>query len=177
MYKWINTLAEGWTKVKYINVGEVTNNSYLGWKKPRRNRQYVTINNTNGHIDWYYSFVNGTWHKQDENGVDYLWTPIEFTLTAEANNENYGEVAASVATPNTYDKTTGKVVKNTTANVAITLTATPEEGYTFVKWKRGEEDLTDTETTITVEEDGSTNVTYTAVFEAVTPQEETTEES
>ena len=164
MYKWITTI-NGWQHVKYINVGEVTNNSYIGWKKPRRNQQYVTVNPSTGNIDFYYSFVNGDWHKKDENGTEYQFTPSEFTLTLEVNNENYGEVTATVASPNEYDGTTGKIVKNTTDDASITMTATPEEGYVVSKWKRGNDDVKDSagQTKLTVSE--GEDVTYTVVFD------------
>ena len=166
MYKWINTLTEGWKHVRYINVGEITNNCYLGWKKLRGNKQYVTVNSTTGNIDWYYSFENGSWHKKDVNGVDYLWTPTEFTLTLAVNDEAYGTVSASVVSPNVYDDTTGKVTQNTVAKPVITLTATPETGYEVIKWKRGNDDVEDSaKETLEVEEDS--NVTYTAVFDEV----------
>ena len=166
MYKWINTLAEGWKHVRYINVGEITNNCYLGWKKLRGNKQYVTVNSTTGNIDWYYSFEDGSWHKKDVNGVDYLWTPTEFTLTLAVNNENYGTVSASVASPNTYNSSNGKVTQNTVAKPVLTLTATPETGYEVIKWKRGNDDVEDSaKETLEVEEDS--NVTYTTVFDEV----------
>jgi len=164
MYKWINTLTEGWKQVRYINVGEVNNNCYLGWKKLRGNKQYVTVNPTTGNIDWYYNFDNGSWHKKDVNGVEYLWTPTEFTLTLAVNDETYGSVSASVASPNVYDDTTGKVTQNTVAKSVITLTATPETGYEVIKWKRGDTDIEDSAVeTLEVEE--NSNVTYTAVFD------------
>jgi hypothetical protein len=164
MYKWINTLTEGWKQVRYINVGEVNNNCYLGWKKLRSNKQYVTVNPTTGNIDWYYNFDNGSWHKKDVNGVEYLWTPTEFTLTLAVNDESYGAVSASVASPNVYDDTTGKVTQNTVAKSVITLTATPETGYEVIKWKRGDTDIEDSAVeTLEVEE--NSNVTYTAVFD------------
>lgn len=159
MYKWISSIT-GWTHVRYINMGTVIGNSYLGWKKPRRKQQYVTINGSTGNIDWYYKFENGTWIRTNADGVDCTMTSSEFTLTLTASN---GSIAASVDSPNTYDDETNKVTKMTVADVKITLTATAAEGYEFVKWKRGDVDLTDTKTTITVEEDA--NVTYTAVFQ------------
>ena len=172
MYKWINTLTEGWKHVKYINVGEVTNNSYLGWKKPRRKEQYVTINPTTGNIDWYYTF-DGTWHKKDADGNEIAWTPTEITLTLDVNNENYGEVSATVASPNVYDDATGKITKNTVDAVSVTMTAEAEDGYEVDYWYKNTASTTklnEGEATYTVSM--SANTKYTVVFKAVTPSSE-----
>lgn len=162
MYKWIHTSTEGWKHVKYINVGEVTDNSYLGWKKPRRKEQYVTINPVTGNIDWYYTF-DGTWHKKDAEGNEIAWTPIEFSLTVNTNNDNYGDVSFTVAAPNTYNSTTGKVTKITTGDVAITLSASPESGYEVQKWQKNGTDIPDS-TKANLEVTANADVTYTAVF-------------
>lgn len=168
MYKWINTLVEGWKHVKYINVGEVTNNSYLGWKKLRGNKQYVTVNPTTGNIDWYYSFENGSWHRKDSfepTATEYSMLPEEITLTLAVNNENYGEVSASVEAPNVYDKTTGKIIKMEGEAVSVTMTATAEEGYEADYWYK------DTASTTKLNEGNSTytvsmndDTKYTVVF-------------
>lgn len=162
MYKWIHTSTEGWKHVKYINVGEVTDNSYLGWKKPRRKEQYVTINPVTGNIDWYYTF-DGTWHKKDAEGNEIAWTPTEFSLTVNTNNDNYGDVSFTVAAPNTYNSTTGKVTKITTGDVAITLSASPESGYEVQKWQKNGTDIPDS-TKTNLEVTANADVTYTAVF-------------
>lgn len=162
MYKWIHTSTEGWKHVKYINVGEVTDNSYLGWKKPRRKEQYVTINPVTGNIDWYYTF-DGTWHKKDAEGNEIAWTPTEFSLTVNTNNDNYGDVSFTVAAPNTYNSTTGKVTKITTGDVAITLSASPESGYEVQKWQKNGTDIPDS-TKANLEVTANADVTYTAVF-------------
>lgn len=162
MYKWIHTSTEGWKHVKYINVGEVTDNSYLGWKKPRRKEQYVTINPVTGNIDWYYTF-DGTWHKKDAEGNEIAWTPTEFSLTVNTNNDNYGDVSFTVAAPNTYNSTTGKVTKITTGDVAITLSALPESGYEVQKWQKNGTDIPDS-TKANLEVTANADVTYTAVF-------------
>lgn len=162
MYKWIHTSTEGWKHVKYINVGEVTDNSYLGWKKPRRKEQYVTINPVTGNIDWYYTF-DGTWHKKDAEGNEIAWTPTEFSLTVNTNNDNYGDVSFTVAAPNIYNSTTGKVTKITTGDVAITLSASPESGYEVQKWQKNGTDIPDS-TKTNLEVTANADVTYTAVF-------------
>lgn len=173
MYKWINTLTEGWKYVRYINVGEITNNCYLGWKKLRGNKQYVTVNSTTGNIDWYYNFDNGSWHKKDVNGVEYQWTPTEITLTLDVNNENYGEVSATVASPNVYDDATGKITKNTVDAVSVTMTAEAEDGYEVDYWYKDTASTTklnEGEAIYTVSM--SANTKYTVVFKAVTPSSE-----
>ena len=162
MYKWIYTLTEGWKHVKYVNVGEVTDNSYLGWKKPRRKEQYVTINHVTGNIDWYYTF-DGTWHKKDAEGNEIAWTPTEFSLTVNTNNDNYGDVSFTVAAPNTYNSTTGKVTKITTGDVAITLGASPESGYEVQKWQKNGTDIPNS-AKANLEVTANADVTYTAVF-------------
>lgn len=162
MYKWIHTSTEGWKHVKYINVGEVTDNSYLGWKKPRRKEQYVTINPVTGNIDWYYTF-DGTWHKKDAEGNEIAWTPTEFRLTVNTNNDNYGDVSFTVAAPNTYNSTTGKVTKITTGDVTITLSASPESGYEVQKWQKNGTDIPDS-AKANLEVTANVDVTYTAVF-------------
>lgn len=165
MYKWINTLIEGWKHVRYINVGEITNNCYLAWKKLRGNKQYVTVNPTTGNIDWYYNFDNNTWHKKNSDNVEYPMLPEDITLTLAVNNENYGEVDASVEAPNVYDKTTGKITKMQGEAVSVTMTAVPEDGYTVDYWYKGNASSTKLNTgksTYTVSMNANTK--YTVVF-------------
>ncbi len=68
-----------------------------------------------------------------------------FTITVNVNNEGWGTVTGA-----------GSYAENATATIA----ATPNAGYTFVKWQDGN---TDNPRTITVTGDA----TYTAIFEAI----------
>ena len=79
------------------------------------------------------------------NGVDIIWdyTPRTYTITASGTN-------GTVTGGGTYNY-------NSTAK----LTATPNEGYKFVKWSDGN---TSNPRTVTV----TANATYTAVFEKKT---------
>lgn len=71
------------------------------------------------------------------------YTPLTHTITAKASPENGGTVTG------TGDYEDGKTA---------TLTATPKNGYKFVKWSDG---VTTASRTVTV----TGNATYTAVFE------------
>ena len=72
--------------------------------------------------------------------------PSTYTITVRANNDAFGTVTGG----GSY-----------AAGAQATLTATPNQGYAFVKWQ--EDDNTDNPRTITVNGDA----TYTAVFAAV----------
>lgn len=72
--------------------------------------------------------------------------PTQYTITANANNANYGTVSGG-----------GTYAVGTT----VTLTATPNEGYRFVRWQQ--DNSTDNPRTITV----TGNATYTAVFQVI----------
>ena len=82
-------------------------------------------------------------------GLIFTSCDKKFTITVKANNEAWGTVTGG-----------GEYVENATA----TLAATPNAGYSFVKWDDG---VTANPRTVTVTEDA----TYTAIFEAI-PQNE-----
>jgi uncharacterized repeat protein (TIGR02543 family) len=86
-----------------------------------------------------------------------LFKEKKFSLTlgvqGGVNNEQPGSVAASVAGPYYEGQT-------------VTLTATPSNGYRFVKWVSGASEIPQAELTVTI----SGNTAYTAVFEKVIPQ-------
>ena len=72
-------------------------------------------------------------------------TKKQYTITVQSNNDAWGTVTGG----GTFDE-----------GVTTTLTATPNDGYTFVKWQDG---TTENPRTITVTADE----TWTAYFEAV----------
>ena len=80
-------------------------------------------------------------------GMIFTSCTKNFTITVNSNNDAWGTVTG-----------TGTYAEGATA----TLTATPNEGYLFVKWQDGN---TDNPRTITVTADA----TYTAEFEAIIP--------
>lgn len=82
-------------------------------------------------------------------GMIFTSCTKKYTITVKANNDAYGTVLGG-----------GDYVENATA----TLTATPNAGYSFVKWDDG---VKDNPRTVTVTADA----TYTAIFEAI-PQHE-----
>jgi len=82
-------------------------------------------------------------------GMIFTSCTKKYTITVKANNDAYGTVTGG-----------GDYEENATA----TLTATPNAGYSFVKWDDGE---TANPRTITV----TAAATYTAIFEAI-PQNE-----
>ncbi len=74
---------------------------------------------------------------------------IEYTITAQSNNTNYGTVSGG----GTYHN-----------GDSITLRATPNTGYRFVRWERdGSQVSTSANYTFTVSE----SYTYTAIFEPI----------
>ena len=162
MYKWLqfidNRSRRYWDYERYIVVNKPTDNSYLGWRIPKYDRYIVSLDAI-GAIEYYYTFSNGIWQKY--KGSETNPTYDTFAFTTSVSN---GTIAVTVNTPNEYSSITDTITHKTVADVAITLTATPEEGYEFVKWKRGDNDLQDTNTTITVYEND--DIEYTAVFEA-----------
>lgn len=163
MYKWLqfidNKSRRYWNQKRYIIVNKPVDNSYLGWKPSRKDSYIVSLDNT-GAIEYYYTFSNGVWqkYKDSTNGENPTYDTFEFTTSA-----SNGTISVNVNTPNEYSNTTDTITHKTIADVEITLTATPSEGYEFVKWQRGEEDLSDTNTTIIIHENN--DVVYTAVFE------------
>ena len=78
-------------------------------------------------------------------GMIFTSCTKNFTITVNSNNDAWGTVSGA-----------GSYADGATA----TLTATPKEGYLFVKWQDGN---TDNPRTITVTADA----TYTAYFEAI----------
>ncbi len=78
-------------------------------------------------------------------GMIFTSCTKNFTITVNSNNDAWGTVSGA-----------GSYADGATA----TLTATPKEGYLFVKWQDGN---TDNPRTITV----TANETYTAYFEAI----------
>ena len=78
-------------------------------------------------------------------GMIFTSCTKKYTITVNSNNEEWGTVTGG-----------GEFEENATA----TLTATPNEGYLFVKWQDGN---TDNPRTITV----TANETYTAEFAAI----------
>ena len=82
-------------------------------------------------------------------GMIFTSCTKKYTITVKANNDAYGTVTGG-----------GDYEENATA----TLTATPNAGYSFVKWDDG---VTANPRTVTV----TAAATYTAIFEAI-PQNE-----
>ena len=82
-------------------------------------------------------------------GMIFTSCTKKYTITVKANNDTYGTVTGG-----------GDYEENATA----TLTATPNAGYSFVKWDDG---VTANPRTVTV----TAAATYTAIFEAI-PQNE-----
>lgn len=82
-------------------------------------------------------------------GLIFTSCTKKYTITVKANNDAYGTVTGG-----------GDYEENATA----TLAATPNAGYTFVKWDDG---VKDNPRTVTV----TASATYTAIFEAI-PQNE-----
>ena len=78
-------------------------------------------------------------------GMIFTSCTKKYTITVKANNDTYGTVTGG-----------GDYEENATA----TLTATPNAGYSFVKWDDG---VTANPRTVTV----TAAATYTAIFEAV----------
>lgn len=163
MYKWLqfidNKSRKYWDHKRYVVINKPTDNSYLGWRVPKHDRYIVSLDNT-GAIEYYYTFSNGVWQKYKDSTNGENSTYDTFGFTASAIN---GTISVNVNTPNEYSSTTDTITHKTMADVEITLTATPSEGYKFVKWQRGKEDLSDTNTTIVVHEND--DIAYTAVFE------------
>lgn len=95
--KWISSYRQ--KPIKYVNVGASHLSStvplYLGWNKPRKNEQYVTLNSS-GNINEYYKFVNGSWKHSVTNEND-LSDRFLIPTTAASKNfvKYYGTIEVS----------------------------------------------------------------------------------
>ena len=110
----------------------------------------------------HYQFVN--WTKGAE--VLSAENPYSFIVTEDVTiTANFAELPKYTITVNVNDNTMGSVTGGGTVYVgeSVTLTATPNSGYAFVKWDDGI-----TEATRTVEVVG--DKTYTAIFQAMNPR-------
>ena len=110
----------------------------------------------------HYEFVNWT------NGTDELSkeNPYSFTVQEDVTIiANFAELPKYTITVNVNDNTMGSVTGGGTVYVgeSVTLTATPNSGYAFVKWDDG---ITEATRTVLVEGDK----TYTAIFQAMIPR-------
>ncbi len=94
----------------------------------------------------YYNKVHDTIRSTGKTSTKIYYTRNSYTITSVSNNEAYGSVSAG----GTYKYET-----------QLTLTATPNEGYTFAGWYDGDTLVSNAaEFTFTVDK----NVTYTAKF-------------
>ena len=110
----------------------------------------------------HYQFVN--WTKGAE--VLSAENPYSFIVTEDVTiTANFAELPKYTITVNVNDNTMGSVTGGGTVYVgeSVTLTATPNSGYAFVKWDDG---ITEATRTVLVEGDK----TYTAIFQAMIPR-------
>ena len=110
----------------------------------------------------HYQFVN--WTKGAE--VLSAENPYSFIVTEDVTiTANFAELPKYTITVNVNNNTMGSVTGGGTVYVgeSVTLTATPNSGYAFVKWDDG---ITEATRTVLVEGDK----TYTAIFQAMIPR-------
>lgn len=99
--KWITSYSK--IPIKYINIGNPA--YYLGWKKPRKNEQYVTLAN-NGTIAATYRFVNGDWRGKGANGKEYFLADNTYTTNTVEFTRNYNGTISITTNSQSYNVST-----------------------------------------------------------------------
>ena len=141
-----------------VNVNDLAMGSATGAGQYEKGATVTLKATANEH----YQFVSWT------EGADVLSAenPYSFTVTEDVTiTANFAELPKYTITVNVNDNTMGSVTGGGTVYVgeSVTLTATPNSGYAFVKWDDG---ITEATRTVLVEGDK----TYTAIFQAMIPR-------
>lgn len=172
--RWISSYRQ--KPIKYVNVGDYA--YYLGWRKPRKNEQFVTLNSY-GEIQHTYRYINGEWRRKTDINEYFLNTgdkvnnfvhinpsdstkgALAYTITEEKNIE-------VTVQGSSYILITGNA-QQSDFSLKGTATASPEQGYVVDHWEKDDVEISGTQGVATINWDIKDNCEYMVVFAEETP--------
>lgn len=161
----------GWSpNVEYTATGDAT---YIAQFDQTTNKYTITFKNWDGTVlqssEWEYgqtpSYSGATPTKPSDVEFSYTFNGWDKTISSVTGAETY--IAQFSSSTNSYIITVNGDNGTTTGSgtyqygTSVTITATPDECYQFVRWSDG-----DTNASRTIAVGGS--ITYTAIFEKIT---------